>query len=94
MNTPVTHRFVALVLSVVLSLGLFETVSGFAAPGTPGSCSCERTCRRPSAADKRQAASGKRHGPALAARPGVRPGFVDGSGTTSNPAHDLRPIPA
>lgn len=32
MNTPVTHRFVALVLSLVLSLGLFETVSGFASP--------------------------------------------------------------
>lgn len=36
MNTPVTHRFVSLVLSVVLSLGLFETVSGFAAPGHAG----------------------------------------------------------
>lgn len=36
MNIPATHRFVALLLSVALSLGLFETVSGFAAPEHAG----------------------------------------------------------
>ena len=32
MNTATSHRLVALAMSVVLSLGLFEAVSGFAAP--------------------------------------------------------------
>ena len=32
MNTPVSHRFVALILSVVLSLGMFETLLRLAAP--------------------------------------------------------------
>lgn len=30
MNIPVAHRLVALALAVVVTLGLFQTVSGFA----------------------------------------------------------------
>ena len=30
MNIPVAHRLVALALSVVVTLGLFQTISGFA----------------------------------------------------------------
>ena len=32
MNTPVTHRFVAMALSVVVTLGLFQSLSQYAGP--------------------------------------------------------------